>query len=199
MKKLFLSVVVTFVFIFTAATSHAITIGFDFQSVFLGDSVDVEVVISGLGDFSPDSLGTFDMNISYDPTVLGFSGVTFGDPILGDQLDLFDFGMNFMGEFSFNGLVNIYEISFDLPDDLNSLQASTFTLATLSFDALAVGTSSLIYNSVMLGDSWGEPLMVAMLESGEVDVAPVPEPATLLLLVSGLIGIIGLNRNKSNS
>jgi len=45
-------------------------------------------------------------------------------------------------------------------------------LATLSLDALAAGTSFLIYDSLMLGDSWGEPLMVvAMSKSGEVGVA----------------------------
>jgi len=37
---------------------------------------------------------------------------------------------------------------------------------------------------------------VAMEINGQSDVAPVPEPATVLLLGSGLIGLAGFSRMK---
>lgn len=49
-----------------STTSQAIILGFSpsSQDVSLGSGVGVDLTISGLGDFAPDSLGGFDM-VSY--------------------------------------------------------------------------------------------------------------------------------------
>src|SRR5438874_1153733 len=57
------------------------------QSVQLGNPVMVSLMIQGLGDHTAPSLGTFDVNILFDPAILSFSTAVFGDPALGDQLD----------------------------------------------------------------------------------------------------------------
>jgi len=153
------------------------------QDVPLGSPATVDLVISGLGNYTSPSLGVFDLDILYDPTILSFSSYTLG-PYLGEAWDL-SWGEVMPGD------VNLAELSLLLPDELNSLQPSSFTLASLTFDTLSLGTSNLELSIYALGDEWGDPFPLIATESGNVNVTSVPEPATLtyLLIASGLAGI----------
>jgi hypothetical protein len=165
--------------------AQAITIGFA-QEVELGSPVDVPIVVSGLGDAAPPSLSSFDLDVSFDPSILAFDSVAFGDPLLGDQLDLFGSG-SLTDVLPGAGTVNLFELSFDLPSDLDTLQAGSFTLATLTFDTLALGTSAIDISANALGDAFGDPL-VADLPSGFVKV--IPEPGSALLLAFGALAVL---------
>lgn len=197
-KKLFIGVVFAIVLFFNETLSHAITIGFDpiSQTVPVGSPVTVDLFISGLGDGTAPSLGTFDLVISFDPMILNFSAVIFG-PYLGDPLsgeaytDFLDSG---------TGVLNVFELSyldensasgpFYMPPYLEEMQRGSFSLASLTFDTLALGTSPLNLSIIALGDAWGGSLS-AEIQNGSVSA--VPEPATILLIASGLMGVAGVN------
>jgi hypothetical protein len=201
MKKAFVSfLVLTFLVMFGSSASYATSIGFEpaSQTVDLGTQVNAALVISGLGGGT--ALGVFDVTISFDPLILAYSSVTFGDPVLGDQLGLGSLPITF--ETPSTGAVELFELSFDSPADLNSLQASSFTLATLAFDAVGVGTSSLDMTIHSLGDAYGASI-TADITNGSVDVqaSAIPEPSVLLLLASGLValGLIAKKRTSAKS
>ena len=182
----------------TSTFAQGISLGFgpSSQSVAIGLPVSVGVTISELGDLSPPSLSTFDLNITFDPGLLSFNSAVFGDPVLGDQLDVMGLGGNptFAGIIS-PGVLNIFELSFDSPDDLNTLQAGNFTLATLVFASIGVGTSALEISVNTLGDAVGDPLSAAV-TSGSITVnsSSIPEPAVLPLISVGLMSLACMRR-----
>ena len=178
---------------------YAILIEFDqpIYDVSLGTPFVADLNISGLGDGVAPSLSEFDINVTFDPAILSLTGVTFGDPVLGDQLDLFLLGSLTSATFISPGIENLFELSFDFPSDLDDFQAPAFTLASLSFDTISEGTSWLFPSIVTLGDSFAEPLVAESRRSDAiVGAAPVPEPATIMLMVSGLAGLGVFGRRK---
>ena len=147
--------------------------------------LEVALVASGLGEGTAPSVGAFDLDLAYDDSILSLTSVTFGDPGLGNQLDLVALG-SLNGSTPGSGTVNLFEVSLDSVTDLHALQADSFALATLTFQTLAPGTSSLDLTGVGLSDALGA-LLPATLVSGNVNV--IPEPSTALLIGLGLLGL----------
>jgi len=178
--------------------ASAISIGFSpsSQAVDVGDTVSVELTITGLGNLAPASLGVFDLDVLFDPTVLAPSGVVFGDPVLGDQLDLFALGSLTASDDSTPGILNLFELSLDSASDLDSLQAGSFTLATLDFTAVSLGSSALDATIHALGDAFGDRL-VADVTPGSI--SPIPEPSGLVTFLTGLIVVVGAMRRSASS
>lgn len=188
MKNRLITAIVTTLTLCTALPATAITIEFipPSQSVSVGSTTTVDLVISGLVDNAAPSLGAFDLDVGFDPSVLNFSGAA-----LGNQLDLFGLG-TINGVISGIGTVNLFELSLESVADLDTLQAGSFLLATLSFDALASGSSALSITLNALGDSSGNPLDAEIVGGTIGSVGAVPEPASLPLIGIGILSMIAL-------
>jgi len=202
-KNLIWGAIITAFLLFFTPPSQALKIGFDpiEQMPGVAESVSVDLFISGLGDFSAPSLGAFDLDISFDPNILSIGDVDF-DLLLGDP-DWFEASTEVLypgdlrpdSSIVPDGTVNLIEVSFFTPIELDDSQPSTFTLASLTFETLAIGTSPLDLTINSLGDGFGFPLD-AEVQSGSI--SPVAEPATILLMFSGMagLGVFGRKRFK---
>lgn len=171
------------------------------QGVASGSTAVVQIGFSRVGDLSPQFLSAFDIQLSYDPSLLTLLGVTHGDPVYGNQLDLSGFGtMTFDDTFT-PGIVHLMELSFDSPALLEQQQLSRFTLATLSFQAAGAGQSPLALEVNMLTDQYGMSIQPSAVVGGSIAVgqSPVPEPAMFVLFGSGLavLGLWGRRRRLS--
>jgi len=167
-----------------APVAHAITIALEPSSATVapGEAFDVALTISDLGTGATPSVGVYDIDILFDSAVIGLTGVTFGDSLLGDQLALVF--PSLPTETPIAGGVNLFELSLDEAVVLAALQAPTFTLATLHFEGATPGATAITASVVTLGDEYGLPLTVdGLLGSG---VTVVPEPSVSALVALGL-------------
>ena len=191
--------------LYTANSAGAVMLGLtpSSQTAAVGQTVSIDLVVDGLGDFAPDSLGAFDIDVAYDPAALTFSGYALGG-FLGD-LGLFE-----AADFSFGdlrgGVINLAELSFleadagscfvCLPPFLDDVQPVSFVLATLDFMVtdLAFGDSTEVaIGSVnALSDAFGDALEIAAIDGAVirgVEPTAMPSPAPLLLMLSGLAAL----------
>jgi hypothetical protein len=196
-KKSCISVGLFCVVVFLSSNVWAISLTFnpDMASIGISDPIDVDIVISDLGEF--DDLAAFDLDVGYDDTILAYSGYTLGSD-LGSPLDSVDASSGYIGDGLGNGVINLAEVSFLW--DFSS-QPDSFTLATVSFVGDMEGSSSLAFSNVILSDPLGLSLGVPSLGDGSItvesgQVAPVPEPATILLMISGLFGMGVFGRKR---
>ena len=202
----FLIVIYALILLVLANHTAAVTLSLQpvSQTAMPGDTVTLDLVIDGLGDFAPDSLGAFDIDIAYDTSVLTFIDYTLG-PGLGALLtEALDFSLGDSG-----GTVNIAELSllenddvssyFCIPPYLDEIQPGSFTLASLDFtvDVLDPGASTIVAIDTVnaLGDGFGHALTVE--STTDAVISAIPVPAAIWLFGSGLIGFIALARRQA--
>jgi hypothetical protein len=188
MKKL---IFVSVFFLLIAAQTGSADVFFQpqFSTINVGDPITVDVMISNV--VSP-WLGAYDIHISYDPAILLLSAGSF-DNFLSPSIRSVDF--------STAGSAEVSEVSLASVADLGNAQSGNdpFRLFELIFgSALAPGVSPLTFGVVILTGGNGGSLASGNLLNGSVtvQVAAVSEPATMLLLSSGLIGLVGYGRKK---
>jgi hypothetical protein len=129
-------------------------------------------------------VGSYDLTIDWDPTLLSFSNVTFGTNLDGPDNSIQDFT-------SGSGTVEVAEVS--LGDLSNQTGFGSLPLFTLAFNTLAAGVSSLTFDLTanggpIIGDELGASYTNFSLVDSSLQVtapAPVPVPDTTVLLASG--------------
>lgn len=165
----------------------------------IGSTFNVTIRVSDLVGAGAPSLADFDLDVHFDASRLGYVGFTWGDAVLGDQLDLAHLGSLAFADESqaASGKINYFEVSYDDSALLNSTQAASFGLVTLTFNALVAGSAPITLSVNSLGDVNGNALS-AQVNGASVQVAPVPVPASLPLLASALLvaGGMGGRRRK---
>ena len=155
------------------------------ETVIEGETFSLDLNILGLTEGGPDTLGAFELDITFDPDILGFDSVMF-EGLLGNFVS----GEAIIGvDSSTSGLVELDEVSLLFDSELDAIQPSTFTLATLNFDANSGGSSAIQLENVVLSDAFGIVLPVSNTSNGQLNVvspAPIPEPSSLLLCFLGI-------------
>jgi len=156
------------------------------QSVTLGDTATVDLWIL---DSNPAlGLGSYDLTINFDSSILSFSSVSLNTV----------FGVT-LGPFITPtlGAINTADVSLELPADLLSLQtANDFMLGEFQFNTFAAGSSLLSISGVTLGDAFGNSVATSVLDTGNIVVSAVPEPATWLLFIMGMLFLAGIEVQK---
>ena len=165
----------------------------------VGDTVEVQVRISGLNSASAPSLGAYDVNFNYDASLFSFDNIHWGDATKGNQLDLSGFG-SWQESNNGTGWLNAIEFSFDAALDLDLWQAHEFTLFSVLLNAIAIGSGDFSLTANTLGDTSGNDLFLDSVNGTTVNVngVTVPEPSSLLLLI-GMMAILVLRTKLSQS
>ncbi len=180
----------------TASASIMLTAQPDSSILSVGGTTNVSVQVSGLETNVAPSLGTFDLDVVFDPAVLDYVGALFGGVTpMGDQLDLSGLGSLSGASFIAPGTVNFYEVSLDEALTLNAQQSDSFTLVTLYFQALNAGTSQIAINVNALGDADGAALS-AETQGTAITVTAVPLGNSAYLFTLGLACLLGLGLNR---
>jgi hypothetical protein len=162
------------------------------QSISVGDSASMDLVVSGLGNLSAPSLGGFDFDLTYDSTIISANSLTFGS-----FLDLGIGSLQF-SDLATAGAIHLDEVSFESSTDLNNTQPDSFTLATLGFTGLAAGISAIDFSFASLSDEQAQSLTAFSTTGGTIEVTRltgIPDlGSTASLLLLGIVSLWGLQR-----
>jgi len=151
-----------------------------------GSTFDVDIVINDVID-----IAGFEFILGFDSTVLSATSITSGDI----------FGLD---TFLIDDTINANSVSFsETTFAFFGLDINTQTvLATISFDAIAAGTSDLLLSNIFLSDSFAFEITPVTIADANITIpgtSTIPEPSVLWLLFFGLIGGIAINRKQHSN
>jgi hypothetical protein len=194
---------------FASQPAHAVAIEFAPGTAegFIGNAFHIDVFVSGLtaGEASGEIVSAFDLDVLYDPAILHATSISFGSALGLADVDTFTSSL-----FS-SGRIDFANVSLLFNDQLAALQGDSVLLASLTFDAIGIGTSTLIFDELtapgidLVGSDPFTRLPIdtvggALLTVGERPTS-VPEPGSFLLFGIGLlrIGLLGAAAARKRS
>lgn len=161
-----------------AAQAQTVSITPSLTNVNLGDTFSVDVAATGF----PDKIFGGGYNLAFDPAIVQLDAITIpASWEFATSTGLLDPASGTVSDVYFNTFVAPVK--------------GDFLTATLKFTAVGSGTSAISVSesgSFPFGNELGNPVAVTYV-NGSVNVAAVPEPGSLSLLLTGVayMGLIG--------
>lgn len=183
-----------------SANATLLTVELNNTNFNVGDVISADIVISEI-ELDPTFqkiVGDFEFIVNFDNTIIEFVSATFGDKL---DVDPNPFWASDKLISNFVSSIKLSEISYALASDLFFAQdgLASFVLASVKFNVIGAGDSTIDLSNVALGDSYGNSFvsvgsMGQDYSTANANPVGVPEPSTVLLMLIAM-GFI-LNRQK---
>ncbi|MFA5983751.1 MAG: PEP-CTERM sorting domain-containing protein [Methylococcaceae bacterium] len=176
----------------TAEATPILTFNATSQSVNLGSQVGIDVVVNGLEDGGLNEIiAGYNLSLTFDSSILdvfSFSGLSL-DP-------------NFFSVTNSAGQIDWNSLSFDTDASLQAIQGNSVTLATIVFNTLGQGNSTLSFSFSDLTGLLATSLDFTV-DTASITVTStsqpqdnVPEPSILMLVSLSALGLAAMKRAK---
>tara|TARA_R110002167_G_scaffold360404_2_gene578041 strand:+ start:895 stop:1452 length:558 start_codon:yes stop_codon:yes gene_type:complete len=182
--------VISFILLFSfGANATLLSINTDQSSYKVGDTIVAQVSLSELDS----ALRLFQFDFNFTSNIMSFMDMSFGSSF-GQGIDSDQTALD-----SANS-VYVEEYSYLADNELSALQPSQFILATLRFKAQAIGDTIFSVSADWFGDVSNQGVLVTyQIDNFSITndpSHPVPEPASLLILLSGILVIFKIRATK---
>jgi hypothetical protein len=186
MRTIWATLLAAIALIASLSQALAVTLSIDPVSLTIpsGGVGQLNVDIQGLPRPGPPSLGAFDLVVSDSLGTLSYTAVSFGTELGNPNLNQALVSSNAPS----TGSVHLKEVSLLSAATLDSGEATSFTLATISFQAGGPEITSVGIGSITLSDGLGNPLAVSGVTGATITVTP--EPTSGLLVGTGLLCLV---------